>query len=106
RHSDKWRRGGLVPAFDRVRAGDGAVVTVDRPARFLPLRKAEGTWNSFVTGRHARHLLEGAADPERRRLAYFWHPRFWPYARLLAADYVVLHVHDAWDATAWPPHLQ
>src|SRR3546814_17919569 len=33
-------------------------------------------------------------------------PRFWPYARLLDADYVVFHIHDAWDAKAWPAHLQ
>src|SRR3546814_8262921 len=35
-----------------------------------------------------------------------WHPRFWPYARLLDADYLVCHIHDAWDAKAWPAHLQ
>ncbi|HEY9536454.1 MAG TPA: hypothetical protein VIS03_02585 [Kiloniellaceae bacterium] len=106
RHSEKWRRGGLLPTFDRVEAGDGAVVMVDRPGKGLPLRNHEGAWNFLATGRHARHLLKGAADRTRRRLVHLWHPRFWPYARLLDADYVVFHIHDAWDAKAWPAHLQ
>src|SRR3546814_3716920 len=41
RHSEKWRRGGLLPTFDRVEAGDGAVVMVDRPGKGLPLRNHE-----------------------------------------------------------------
>src|SRR3546814_12855717 len=67
RHGEKWRRGGLLPTCDRVEAGDGAVVMVDRPGKGLPLRNHEGAWNFLATGRHARHLLKGAADRTRDR---------------------------------------
>src|SRR3546814_20769012 len=98
RHSEKWRRGGLLPTFDRVEAGDGAVVMVDRPGKGLPLRNHEGAWNFLATGRHARPLLKGAADRTRRRPVNLWHTRFWPYPRLLDASSRVFPLHEHWAA--------
>lgn len=106
RHSDKWRRGGLLDTFDRTQTGGAEAVLVDRPGKGLPLWRQEGAWNALVTARHARHLSRGGAADGRRRLAHLWHPRFWPYVKLLDADYVVFHIHDAWEAKAWPDHLK
>jgi glycosyltransferase involved in cell wall biosynthesis len=99
RHTDKWRRGGLVHRFDVIEPGQ---LLVDRPGKCFPLWKNEGRWRNFVIRRHARHLLKGLpSDPRRKKIAYLWNPRFWPYVEELGADYVVLHVHDAWDTRGW-----
>ncbi|WP_193369757.1 glycosyltransferase [Pelagibius marinus] len=104
RHTDKWRRGGFVHNCERVETGGSEAVIVDQPGRCLPLWR-EGAWNTFATGRHARHLLR-AGTGKSGRLAYLWHPRFWPYVELLEADYVVYHIHDAWNSDAWADHLK
>jgi glycosyltransferase involved in cell wall biosynthesis len=106
RPSDKWRRGGLLHDFERVETGGDEAVLVDRPGRFLPLWRREGAWNAFVSERHAQHLSRDAAARDRSCIAYLWNPRFWPYVRLLEADYVVYHIHDAWTAEAWPNGLR
>lgn len=105
RHGEKWRRGGLLHSSDRVETG-GEPVLVDQPGRFLPLWRRIAPWNAFAMERHARHLLRLTASPARHRLVYLWHPRFWPYAKLLMADYVVYHIHDAWSIESWPDHLR
>lgn len=106
RHADKWRRGRFRHSFDRVETDGGEPVMVDRPGRSLPLWRRSAAWNAFAMDRHAGHLLRLAHDSTRPRLLYLWHPRFWPYASLLSADYVVYHIHDAWDAEHWPKHLR
>src|SRR3546814_12817646 len=65
RHSEKWRRGGLLPTFDRVEAGAGAVVMVDRPGKGLPLRHHEGAWNLLAPGRPARPDPQGVREGKR-----------------------------------------
>lgn len=103
RGTDKWRRGALINGFDIVRAGADTQVLVDRPGKYLPLRNHEGVWRDFVVNRHARHLVRAAAPGDnRKRIAYLWHPSFWPYVDQLRADYVVFHIHDAWDPGDWP----
>lgn len=106
RHTTKWRNGPLLHGYDRTETGGSEAVMVDRPGRYLPLWRHEGAWNSLVTIRHARHLLQAGVGKHHRRLAYLWHPRFWPYVELLGADYVVYHIHDAWNAEAWANHLK
>lgn len=106
RRTDKWRRSGLRHAFERVETGGREAVLVDRPGRSLPLWRPESAWNAFATERHARHLLQGAAADERPRIAYLWHPSFWPYVKPLAVDHVVYHIHDAWNAKSWSSGLR
>src|SRR3546814_6623484 len=65
RHSDKWRRGGLLDGFDRTQTGGAEAVLVDRPGKGLPLWRQEGAWNALVTARHARHLSRGGAADGR-----------------------------------------
>lgn len=104
RKTDKWRRGGLIHGFDSVQAGDAKVV-VDRPGKCLPLWKGDGFWRDFVMKQHVRHLLNGRElGRDRRRIAYLWNPRFWPYVELLRADYVVFHIHDSWNIGSWSAH--
>jgi glycosyltransferase involved in cell wall biosynthesis len=75
---------------------------VDRPGKYLPLRRNLAYQSDFAIARHARHLLKSMADGNRRkRIAYLWHPSFWPYVNLLRADYVVFHIYDPWNAGAW-----
>jgi glycosyltransferase involved in cell wall biosynthesis len=103
RHTEKWRRGSLLHGFDTVVTDGGTRVLVDRPGKCLPLRKHGGAWHNFVVNGHARHLVKGSVpDRSRKRIAYLWHPRFWPYVDLVKADYVVFHIHDAWDPNTWP----
>ena len=107
RDTEKWRHGGLAHGFDQIAAGDGATVLVDRPARLLPLWKNASIWGDFVIGLHAGHLGRAASQQgSGKRIAYLWNPRFWPYVKRLDADYVVFHIHDAWDAAAWPARLK
>jgi glycosyltransferase involved in cell wall biosynthesis len=102
RKTDKWRRGSFTHRFDTVQISHDTKVLVDRPGKLLPLWRDEGVWRDFVVGRHARHLLIGQAfGGPRRRIAYLWNPRFWSYVEQLGADYVVFHIHDAWNANAW-----
>lgn len=102
RKTEKWRRGSLFHGFDTVAVGSGAKVLVDRPGKYLPLWKNEGIWCDLVIGRHAQHLMEGAVQAAgRKRIVYLWNPRFWPYVEQLKADYVVFHIHDAWDPSGW-----
>lgn len=99
RHTDKWRHGRFSHQFDVIEPDK---LVVDRPGRCLPLWKTEGHWRDLVFRRHARHLLSGlSTKADSKRIAYLWNPRFWPYVDELRADYVVLHVHDAWDTNAW-----
>src|SRR6185436_19092594 len=99
RHTDKWHHGGFLHRFDIIESGK---LVVDRPGKCFPLWRNEGQWRNFVIGHHARHLLKGLpSEPGRKKIAYLWNPRFWPYVEELGADYVVLHVHDAWDTSAW-----
>lgn len=107
RGTDKWGHGRLLHTFDRITAGGEAAVLVDRPGKSLPLWKNEGTWSDLVIGLHAKHLLNGQTAPAgAKRIAYLWNPRFWPYVAHLQADYVVFHIHDAWDSRAWPAYLK
>jgi glycosyltransferase involved in cell wall biosynthesis len=101
RNTDKWRRASLFHDFDVFQAGGDAIVRVDRPGKYMPLRRHEGMWSDLVVSRHAAHLMKGLAGGDRRRIVYLWHPSFWPYVAHLDADYVVFHIHDAWNATAW-----
>jgi glycosyltransferase involved in cell wall biosynthesis len=103
RNTDKWRHGSLTHSFDIMKSGDNRKLLVDRPGKCLPQWKNEGAWHDFIVAWHARHLMRGAgADARRQRIAYLWHPRFWPYVDQLKANYVVFHIYDAWNVKAWP----
>lgn len=102
RNTDKWRRSSLAHHFDTEHAGNGAAILVDRPGKYLPHGRHHGAWYDFVVDRHARHLMNGdARAAKRKRIAYLWHPRFWPYVRRLNPDYVVFHIYDPWDVSQW-----
>ena len=102
RNTEKWRRGALFHSFDALPVSSGAKLLVDRPGLCLPLRRNMGFRSDLVIGRHARHLMRSMADEcHRKRIAYLWYPSFWPYVDRLKADYVVFHIHDAWDTSSW-----
>ena len=61
-----------------------------------------GFRSDFAIARHARHLVASMSDgSDRKRIAYLWNPCFWPYVDHIKADYVVFHIHDAWNTGSW-----
>ncbi len=56
------------------------------------------TWDQWAIGRHARKLMELAGwSTASHRIAYVFHPTFWPYIEHLGDCTVVYHADDAFS---------
>src|SRR3546814_20355159 len=91
RHSDQWRRGGLLDGFDRTQTGGAEAVLVDRPGKGLPLWRQEGPRIARFAATHARHLPRGGVAVGRRRSRVLCHPSFRPSATLPVSTSLVFH---------------
>ena len=83
------------PAITRLDIGlpPGGVL-VDQPAALRRVPRL-AWWDHFVIRQTARRWrkLAGPADAGPL-IAYVFHPKFWPYVKDLAADYLVYHAYD------------
>jgi glycosyltransferase involved in cell wall biosynthesis len=93
-----WDRGSLkwegAKLWSSVKKADGVVV--DLPGKLLVRWPRFASYDGVVLRRHALRLRRAAGwNAEGTvRVAYLFHPEFFPYLRYLRADFVVYHVYD------------
>jgi O-antigen/teichoic acid export membrane protein/glycosyltransferase involved in cell wall biosynthesis len=97
---DSWERG---TAAWNAKRWNGYVEERDhvqfyRSGKFdARLRKVK-TWDQWALRRHARKLMELAGwSTASHRIAYVFHPTFWPYIEHLGDCTVVYHADDAFS---------
>ena len=103
RAGERWRRAHWLGHFDEM---DG--VLVDRPGRIPPRWQRSRTWDTLALRYHAGRLIGAhSADGEKGKIAFLFHPQFWPYVEYLEPCRVVLHLYDVyWRMGAWTSALQ
>jgi glycosyltransferase involved in cell wall biosynthesis len=103
RYTSAWSRAGWAGSFQRH---DN--VWIDESPRILMRVPRVRVLDELVLQaqvyRWKRFMRATANDP---LVAYVYHPKFFPYVKTIAADYVVYHAYDMYEHTAgWNEELE
>ena len=85
-----------APWRDRIQATDN--ILVDQPGRLMPRWPSSPRWDRLAIRHRARRLMRAVGwQDATHRIAYLFHPRFWPYVAHLGDCRVVFHIDDAFN---------
>ena len=90
----------------RIQATDD--IMVDHPGRLLPQWPKSRQWNRLALRRQTRRLMRAIGwKRAKHRIAYLFHPQFWPYVEHLGDCHVVFHMDDAFNQMpGWNDRLE
>ena len=103
RNTDRWHQAGLCST---ILSDEG--VRVYRAGRFPPRWPTWQAWDRIVLSKHAAELRKLAGAPRGGNfISFLFNPEFAPYARALAARWLVFHHRDAYaEFASWNDELE